>query len=215
MDRPGGLFCRPSLVLDGLSHQQRSRLLRKADPKLSEEEQWFAIWDIAFPGRARPCSAYRNAEDSEELCSFHDYCHAHGPAMLGAEIESRMQSGQWSGPELSREEVHSILGYVFEEGFDHIYEAWRSRASDAVQVDTEIMSETQLTTQGSPLPPGGLVAIAQPSDARSLPDVREQHTEGSGGRVGLERGSSGQIGPPWDDEQGQGSDWWDLDWGAS
>ncbi|KAK3309474.1 uncharacterized protein B0T15DRAFT_4091 [Chaetomium strumarium] len=216
IDNPDGLFCRPSSVLDGLSHQQRSRLLRKADPKLSEEERWFAIWDIAFHGRARPCSAYRNADDSEELCSFHEYCHTHGPALLGSEIESMMQSGRWSGPELSADDIQRILRYVFEEAFDHMYGGWHSRASDAAQADTELVSGPQLTPPAvsslPSLPTSGLATNAQLSSSHSQPEVQEQLVEASAGGIGPEGVSNDQTGPAWDDEQGFGS--WDLYWGV-
>lgn len=65
-----GLFCNPCATLEGVSRGQRLQLSRKSDKSLSEEGQWFAIWDIVFPQHKRPMSAYLEPEIVEDVYLF-------------------------------------------------------------------------------------------------------------------------------------------------
>ncbi|KAI1453871.1 hypothetical protein F4805DRAFT_442063 [Annulohypoxylon moriforme] len=77
-----GLFCTPSSLLDGISQYQRSQLSRKSNSKLSEEKQWFSMWDIIFPGHERPESAYMDLGFSGDFRSFKEYSHRRAVAAV-------------------------------------------------------------------------------------------------------------------------------------
>jgi len=78
-----GVICQPSSGrLDGISHHQRNALTKKSNPKLNEEGQWFAIWEILFPGHKRPDSPYLDPELSTDFFEFQQYSAERGPAIL-------------------------------------------------------------------------------------------------------------------------------------
>ncbi|KZL71831.1 hypothetical protein CT0861_10333 [Colletotrichum tofieldiae] len=43
---------------DGITQDQQKDLSARVDRKLQERDQWFAVWDIVFPGKPRPESPY-------------------------------------------------------------------------------------------------------------------------------------------------------------
>ncbi|KAI1850803.1 hypothetical protein JX265_013366 [Neoarthrinium moseri] len=45
---------------EGMTLEQQPQLSRRSNSRLSPEDQWFAIWDILFPGRPRPMSPYQD-----------------------------------------------------------------------------------------------------------------------------------------------------------
>jgi hypothetical protein len=67
---------------EGVSEAQRRQLQKKVPAKMSEQEQWFTIWDIIFPGFPRPQSPYIDSELSEELSAFRDFATGQGPGVL-------------------------------------------------------------------------------------------------------------------------------------
>ncbi|RFU24821.1 hypothetical protein B7463_g11519, partial [Scytalidium lignicola] len=92
-------------ILEGISHHQQRQLTRKSKSSLSEENQWFAIWEILFPGRQRPISAYVEAGLSMQMRRFREYCSTHGPSTLAALIES---DPTLSGPETTENNAECI-----------------------------------------------------------------------------------------------------------
>jgi hypothetical protein len=67
---------------EGVSEAQKEKLRRKVPAKMSEEEQWFTIWGIIFPGLPRPQSPYVDSELSEELSAFRDFALGQGATVL-------------------------------------------------------------------------------------------------------------------------------------
>ncbi|KAM5360289.1 hypothetical protein ACJZ2D_013848 [Fusarium nematophilum] len=109
----------PSASLDGISHQRHRQLSKKSNPKLSEEQQWFVIWDVLFPGAQRPRSAYLDHALSEQICQFQEYCHKHGPAMLDGVLE----------PEVPDTEMRANLLRIIEAGMNSLFDDWYARRS--------------------------------------------------------------------------------------
>ncbi|KAF9880729.1 hypothetical protein CkaCkLH20_01771 [Colletotrichum karsti] len=101
---------------EGLTRAQRQKVQRRADPEKSEEQQWFVIWDIIFPGHPRPASAYVDNVLSEDLCSFREYSTTHGVDII-SEVLGRHD------PE-RRERYERV---VLEEAMERIYEQWANR----------------------------------------------------------------------------------------
>ncbi|KAK2058274.1 hypothetical protein LY76DRAFT_63522 [Colletotrichum caudatum] len=58
---------------EGLTAERMRQVSRRADPRLSEGEQWFVVWDIIFPNTPRPSSAYIDGALSEDVCNFHEF----------------------------------------------------------------------------------------------------------------------------------------------
>lgn len=106
-------------ILNGLSPQQQRQLSRKSIRTFSEEDQWFAIWIILFPGVQRPLSAYMDNAVSEDMCLFREYCLTRGPAALEARLES---SPAWSGVSITEEQRQIHLRRVICQGIDSLFE---------------------------------------------------------------------------------------------
>ncbi|KAK0646868.1 hypothetical protein B0T16DRAFT_307895, partial [Cercophora newfieldiana] len=79
---------RPELATDVIFPDQDERLREKSKPGQSGAEQWFAIWDILFPGQPRPSSPFMDFEQSQEFCEWVEFCQQRGPAIVAEEIEA-------------------------------------------------------------------------------------------------------------------------------
>ncbi|KAH8714635.1 hypothetical protein BGZ61DRAFT_587335 [Ilyonectria robusta] len=130
----------PSVVLDGITHQQHRRLSRKSDWKVSEQEQWFSVWDILFPGAQRPETAYLDSKLCEEISGFREYCFQHGPATLDQALSGGV-------PEIERRQQ---LVRICQTGFEQLFEAWRSsRDLNAASSRQASSSTSQSNSQDS------------------------------------------------------------------
>jgi hypothetical protein len=101
-------------------------LTRKSNSSLSEEDQWFEIWEIIFPetqfpGLRRPISAYMDTGLSKEMRLFREYCSNHGPSLLTEQIES---DPAWSGSEITNEQRRVYLDRVIAQGLNSLFEAF-------------------------------------------------------------------------------------------
>jgi hypothetical protein len=113
-------------LLEGLSHQQQRQLSSKSNPNLSEEDQWFAIWEITFPKTLfprlrRPISAYMDTGLSMDMRLFREYCSNHGPSTLTEQIES---DPAWSRSEITAEQRRVYLDRVIVQGINSLFEGY-------------------------------------------------------------------------------------------
>lgn len=77
--------CQPrtNIVHDGLTKVQKEQLNKRASPTIPEEQQWFEIFDILFPGYSpRPGSAYINAGLVAETENYQDFERVEGPRII-------------------------------------------------------------------------------------------------------------------------------------
>ncbi|KAB5554605.1 hypothetical protein GE09DRAFT_1222092 [Coniochaeta sp. 2T2.1] len=49
---------RPFVVFDGVTEEQKQLLARRISSRHCEEDQWYTVFDILFPGHSRPSSPY-------------------------------------------------------------------------------------------------------------------------------------------------------------
>ena len=147
------VLCRrePHVQLDGISHSQHRELCRKSNPAFTEENQWFAIWDILFPGSERPFSAYIDSELSADLCLFREHWQNSGQDVL----LDVLRSNQWVS--MSAEERETQGRRILAEGLDRIYEDWLSSRSSAT-------TESQSAASSA----GSSSGIARAGSTRSL-----------------------------------------------
>ncbi|KAF6805617.1 hypothetical protein CMUS01_14573 [Colletotrichum musicola] len=113
---------RPGFFSGGLTRAQRLEVSRRANPKESEEEQWFAIWDVIFPGEPRPASAYVDAELSQDLCAYREFHAREGADILLAYLAA-------CDPVLAGhvERSASCDRAVLSRALDSIYDHWAAR----------------------------------------------------------------------------------------
>ncbi|KAK4153991.1 hypothetical protein C8A00DRAFT_33245 [Chaetomidium leptoderma] len=166
---PDGLFCPPSIQLDSISRHQQTQISRKSNSKLSEEQQWFALWEIIFPGgaHARPASAYRDAEVSEEFCAFRDFCATCSPTtLINNAVQAMVDAGEWPGFGMVPREVRqSIVRWISRNAIELAYAEWKStRASDDPGQSNSggAVSAQYPTPTGSSLPDSGVAVDTLP-----------------------------------------------------
>ncbi|KAH9900098.1 hypothetical protein F4778DRAFT_782215 [Xylariomycetidae sp. FL2044] len=95
--RKGGCDQRSGIVIDGLSDTQTKKLSAKVPAKLSDEDQWFTVWDIVFGGeKARPLTAYRHEKLAEQTESFLRYLKEHAPRKIKDLIDTEKSTTQVS-----------------------------------------------------------------------------------------------------------------------
>ena len=94
--------------LEGITYRQTQQLQRRSNPSLSVSDQWFAIWDILFPGVQRPASVYLGDRVSEAISQVTRYTLQRGPELLARELEA-------SGILLQSEQTEEERGVVMQE----------------------------------------------------------------------------------------------------
>jgi len=201
---PAGLFCPPSAQLDGITHEQRRQISRKSNPKFSVEQQWFALWDIVFPGRPPPASPYQDANVSEELWSFRTHWEIYSESILEREAQAMVDTGRWPGfQRLSAEERQSILRWLARRGFEHAWGEFistRPPVAGQSNID-EAMSAQYATPSGTSQPDSGIAVDTlthPPASVSRLNDI----VEGVTGYSSEEGSSSGVQGVMTDERTG-------------
>ncbi|KAI1469288.1 uncharacterized protein F4812DRAFT_422621 [Daldinia caldariorum] len=69
---------RPKADLEGVTSVQQKQLERRSDKQLTKRKQWYAIYDILFPGQPHPDSPYLESDLSSELLSFEKFMATEG-----------------------------------------------------------------------------------------------------------------------------------------
>jgi hypothetical protein len=64
-------------------------LARRPDPELSQEESWFAVWDVVFPGASRPPQARLSGLVESGVCHLRDYWARRGGRVISKFLEAR------------------------------------------------------------------------------------------------------------------------------
>lgn len=111
---------------DWVTRAQAKQLSHRSDSKLSEQDQWFVMWDIIFPRVARPATAYVSTQLTEKLCQFREYSEARLLNLLAEEIES---NSAWSSTTMSSEERGIHLRRIIASGYPKIFESYLSETS--------------------------------------------------------------------------------------
>jgi hypothetical protein len=99
-------------------------LTRRSNAKYPVEEQWYAIWDIIFPGAERPASPYIDGVLSEEILSFQEFYQTRGPAILREALRESFMDNT------SMQEVQQYSDLVLRAALDRILDEWLSAQTD-------------------------------------------------------------------------------------
>jgi hypothetical protein len=99
-------------------------LTRRSNPKYPVEKQWYAIWDILFPGAERPASPYIDNVLSEEISSFQEFYQTRGPAILREALRESFMDNT------SMQEVQQYSDLVLRAALDRILDEWLSTQTD-------------------------------------------------------------------------------------
>lgn len=138
---------------EGLTAEQRQRLSERLSSKLSDEQRWYAVFEIVFPGHPRPGTPYVDPDMSEDLSSFRDHIARHGARILVDEYR-RIEGA-----------CPSSLEATMQRGLEQISSSWLSLRSSYPAVDQPTSSPRHLRSPtSSPSHVGLAKAVETPSD---------------------------------------------------
>lgn len=137
--------------LEGVSEEQRDRLSRRVNRSLSEEQQWFTIWDILFPDCPRPTSPYYDPNLAENMMAFRDFMASQGPTIMSNALSSS-GSVLWSMPD-GEQDLEAFQARILGRGLQAIWEEW---AIDSAGTRTGEGQSTSLGEASSWFSPSGL-----------------------------------------------------------
>ncbi|KAK4466011.1 hypothetical protein QBC42DRAFT_151336, partial [Cladorrhinum samala] len=106
-----------------MTNGQHQRINRRSNTKQSEQEKWYAVWDILFPEQSRPSSPYIDPRLSEDLSRFIDHAKLHGPAMIAAQVRSERTAWPAGSGESEKESVPT-LEQVISQGLSTLIDSW-------------------------------------------------------------------------------------------
>lgn len=141
---------RPSITFDGITESQRQQLAKKSAYNASEEAQWFAVFDILFPGHdPRPESPYIDRELLQDITLYQDFLTSNGPRIL-SEVLTRRGAITWNLPNEERD-LAAFQQTVFEEGLHVIFNQWVARRGSTSTEDQNISSSSGSPGQDTPV----------------------------------------------------------------
>lgn len=171
--------------LNGISHEQSRKLHRKSTSSQSDERQWFAIWEILFPRKARPRSAYMDPELSEDLQAFQEHLDSRAGPVLHEALES---AGLLQG--ITTEEETILVQRVISQALFGMQREWLSSrtlisqapnsASSFAQTPSNIHAETpaaSLADSGIALGQHNSFNVQPPGLHGPLPLIEETSTD--------------------------------------
>ncbi|KAK1493284.1 hypothetical protein CTAM01_09428 [Colletotrichum tamarilloi] len=128
VSQPDGFGCQlapEGRALEGITHTQSRDLSRKANAELSEEQQWFAIWDIVFPQKPRPESAYLDSAFAMQVCLFREHCARHAEPLL---VQNLRAAGLLDEGRLVADQ-EQLLRRVISESLDSVCDTFSTNGS--------------------------------------------------------------------------------------
>lgn len=158
---------RPSVTLDGITESQRFQLAKKSLSNTSPEAQWFAVFDIVFPGHdSRPRSPYVDSELLQDITLYQDFMTSHGPSILSMVLDQR-GAISWNLPN-EEQDLAAFQQTVFEEGLGIIFQQWLARRSGSAE-HPSIPSSSASTGQDTPPSSSHSREITSIQDSGALP----------------------------------------------
>ncbi|KXH65329.1 hypothetical protein CNYM01_00906 [Colletotrichum nymphaeae SA-01] len=134
---------------EGISEDQSRQLTRKVDRRLSEEQQWFSVWDIVFPDVPRPESAYLGNQIEESMVMIHDYWDANGKALV---FDALWERGLIPEPNVSDDdgELESFLAETLESVVEELLASCRMQIAASLSRSSRNRYEASSAPERAP-----------------------------------------------------------------
>lgn len=163
-----GCEARPILKPEGITEPQKKQLSKKPPVNQSQEEQWFKIFDILFPGHMpRPESPYIESGMLGNVLSYHEFCTSRGPGIM-ANILTANNAVTWNLP-FNELDVQAFQYRIFEQGFQELFSQWTgSGGLSAPGPDTVNLATRRM---------GRTAHLATPGPSRSTADFGDEGSE--------------------------------------
>ncbi|KAH8900001.1 hypothetical protein GQ53DRAFT_801531 [Thozetella sp. PMI_491] len=117
---------RPFIKPEGVTESQRAQLTQKSASNLSQEDQWFVVFDILFPGHSpRAQSPYIDNELFQDITLYQDFVTTRGPQIL-SELLAFRGAVTWNLPN-EEQDLVTFQNIILEEGLRTIFQQWANQ----------------------------------------------------------------------------------------
>lgn len=167
VSQPDGFGCQlapEGRTLDGITHRQSRGLSRKANADLSEEQQWFEIWDIVFPGKPRPESAYLDSAFAMQVCLFREHCARHAEPLLAQNLRA---AGLLDERRVAADQ-EQLLRRVISESLDSVCDTFSMNTSSDSGIGRS-RNSTRNETPAASLVDSGIGVASQMAHSQPIP----------------------------------------------
>jgi hypothetical protein len=128
------------VIFDGVTDEQKKLLARRIPSQICEEEQWYSVFDILFPGHPRPSSPYIDGQLSEEMHIFRDFMTSQGPRIIRENLEPHVN---WLNSE-SETDLDIFQDQILGQCLQRLFEQWE-RDSTSRSENTPFLSRRAST----------------------------------------------------------------------
>ncbi|KAI1342015.1 hypothetical protein F5Y15DRAFT_373937 [Xylariaceae sp. FL0016] len=134
---------------EGLNEDQRIALDKRVSRKLSIERQWFTIWEIIFPGVAKPLSPYIEGVLEECLSTTRAFWQEHGETIIADLFQSGGETPYETPQEerilstVNREALRLFIERAFETVFSGVINGGLSGARNGDDVSVSLSSNNE------------------------------------------------------------------------
>lgn len=131
----------PFVRMEGVSESQKARLSQRVSSKMTEDLQWFAVFDILFPGHPQPKSPYIDRSASEEMYMFRDYLVGQGPTLLAGFLNNK-GAVTWNTPQEERQ-LADFQTNILSDGLQLLFDGWESAnaATASSHINQDVISD--------------------------------------------------------------------------
>ncbi|KAH6896532.1 hypothetical protein B0T10DRAFT_583101 [Thelonectria olida] len=131
--------------LDGVSHEQRTRLPKNLKRGRPDEEQWYGIWDILFENTPRPDSPYIGFESMQDFSQWREHCRERGPAIVTDLVLNHLD--EWNT--VSSAERRTQIFQIVQGGFSELFEESQPTSTSALRQAAPELGENPSIETGS------------------------------------------------------------------
>lgn len=162
---------------DGITESQRQQLSKKPPTNLSQEDQWFAVWHILFPGSPRPNSPYIDSELLQDITLYQEFLTTSGPQILSDVLAQSGATITWNTPREEQDGV-AFQQSILEEGLRAVFNQWAGRSGVSRLSSTVTSSSFGSTVPSTPPSSASLNgnALGHSADQSVLPQMSPNST---------------------------------------
>ncbi|KAK0729610.1 hypothetical protein B0H67DRAFT_677615 [Lasiosphaeris hirsuta] len=155
---------RPKILDEGINQDQATELSKRGSSTLSQEQRWFVVWEIVFPGAPEPASPYIDDNLSEDMCEFREFYQREGSTII---LDHMRTSPDWGLDDEDRF-CEDTWRTILDEALDGIHHRWLAQRARAGR------SNSQATIQLAAEPSGTEPPLDEAVDSSpSPPGVRD------------------------------------------
>jgi len=157
----------------GMTDYQKRQLGKKSPPSATQAEQWYQIFDILFPGHAKPSSPYLNMDRSlfRASIAYQQFIEEEGLSILRNFLQN--SPAAWTHGEGEDRSVEAFSQEVLAAGLRAIFDRWTDRPEPATSSSSSPPTTKEPNTLGM-LPTDqrlpGLVSDSVSVDPKPLPE---------------------------------------------